>query len=121
MSTDTWIPLSEFPGYAAAADGRVRGPKGQELRAFVNGTHGPAVNVYRAGEVVRLSVARIKEMVASEQTGAPLMTRAEAAEILRLHNRWRRGDDEDLAMQEPRLIGLAMDLAIAALSEKGMN
>lgn len=50
----------------------------------------------------------------------PAMTRAEAAEILRLHNAWRRGD-ETLDMQEPRLIGLAMDVAIAALSEKGRD
>lgn len=49
------------------------------------------------------------------------MTRAEAAEILRLHNLWRRDRSEEnpYAMQPPKAIGEAIDMAVAALLESG--
>lgn len=41
------------------------------------------------------------------------MTPAEAASILRAHNRWRRADYDDTAdMESPRVIGEAMDVLI---------
>ena len=50
------------------------------------------------------------------------MTRADALKILRDYQRWRRdedgGDDApSIPMPEPRLIGLALDVAIAELAE----
>lgn len=44
------------------------------------------------------------------------MTRKQAAEILEQHNRWRRGDDE-YQMVDVRLLGIAIDVAVAALRE----
>lgn len=46
------------------------------------------------------------------------MTREQAAEILEQHNRWRRGDDE-YQMADVRLLGLAIDVAVASLRESG--
>lgn len=43
------------------------------------------------------------------------MTPAEAATILRQHNAWRRGDEE-LEMQPPKLLGEAIDVAVAHLT-----
>ena len=58
-----WIDLPDFPGYSATIDGRVMGPKGRELRSFVNGARGAAVNLYRDGEMRRVGLKRIREMV----------------------------------------------------------
>jgi len=44
------------------------------------------------------------------------MNTAEAINILQRHNAWRRGDDESAEMVAPKLIGQAIDCAIAALS-----
>ena len=41
------------------------------------------------------------------------MTRAEALEVLRAHNAWRRGADS--GMEHPTVIGRAIDVAIEAL------
>lgn len=40
----------------------------------------------------------------------------DALKILRQHNIWRRGDDEDLPMLPPDLIGHAIDAAIEELT-----
>lgn len=48
------------------------------------------------------------------------MTLAEAAEVLRRHNEWRRWDfgDEPLPpMVDPNLLGQAIDVAIAELEK----
>lgn len=45
------------------------------------------------------------------------MTPAEAAEVLRKHNAWRRGEDEISEMQHPSIIGEAIDVAIAELEK----
>jgi len=45
------------------------------------------------------------------------MTPAEAAEVLRKHNAWRRGEDEIPEMQHPSTIGEAIDVAIAELEK----
>lgn len=44
------------------------------------------------------------------------MTEQEALELLRKHNRWRRGDDS-IGMADPRAIGLAIDVACRVLAE----
>jgi hypothetical protein len=44
------------------------------------------------------------------------MTTTEAIKILEAHNAWRRGDNSE--MQLPRLVGLAIDLAIKELKKK---
>lgn len=44
------------------------------------------------------------------------MTEREALELLKKHNRWRRGDDS-LKMADPRAIGLAIDVACRVLAE----
>ena len=49
------------------------------------------------------------------------MTRADALKTLRDYQRWRRDDDAgddapQVSMPEPRLIGLALDVAITELS-----
>jgi hypothetical protein len=41
------------------------------------------------------------------------MTTAEAIEILRSHNAWRRGGDGP--MTDPRVLGEAIDIVVAAL------
>jgi len=43
----------------------------------------------------------------------------EAIEILTKHNEWRRNDNvpNDLLMQEPKQIGIAIDLAISELNK----
>jgi hypothetical protein len=41
------------------------------------------------------------------------MTYEQAAEILELHNRWRRG--ADIPMVAPALLGQAIELAVEAL------
>lgn len=43
------------------------------------------------------------------------MTPAEAVEILKEYNRWRRDNDGDVEMPPPALIGQAIDVAIDAL------
>lgn len=45
------------------------------------------------------------------------MTPAEAAEVLRKFNAWRRGDDDDSTMLRPKVIGEAIDVAIAELEK----
>jgi hypothetical protein len=47
------------------------------------------------------------------------MNKQQALETLKHYNEWRRdkGDTEDLIMHEPKVIGEAIDVAIAALSE----
>lgn len=50
------------------------------------------------------------------------MTRPEALQILQQYQRWRRDDDggddaPSVSMPEPRLIGLALDVAIAELAK----
>jgi hypothetical protein len=37
-------------------------------------------------------------------------------QILKLHNQWRRGD-ESVKMQDPKQIGLALDIAVRLLSQ----
>lgn len=52
------------------------------------------------------------------------MTIEEAVEILRAHNEWRRYDGITLdgpEMQDPKLIGIAIDLVCAALSWQGIR
>lgn len=44
------------------------------------------------------------------------MTEQEALELLKQHNRWRRGDDS-VEMGDPKAIGLAIDVACRALAE----
>ena len=43
------------------------------------------------------------------------MTTQQAIEILRQHNKWRRGDDEDIEMQEPKDIGEAIEVAVVIM------
>jgi hypothetical protein len=48
------------------------------------------------------------------------MTTTQAAEILAAHNKWRREDDHNtdhapMPMQDPKEVGLAIDLAVALL------
>ena len=43
------------------------------------------------------------------------MTTQQAITILRQHNQWRRGDDEDIEMQEPKDIGEAIDVAVSVM------
>lgn len=48
------------------------------------------------------------------------LTTTQAAEILAAHNKWRREDDHNtdhapMEMQDPRAVGLAIDLAVALL------
>ena len=47
------------------------------------------------------------------------MTNAEAAQLLRMHNAWRRAvdDDTDYAMADPKELGVAIDMAVEALRE----
>lgn len=47
------------------------------------------------------------------------MTPAEAADVLRRHNEWRRWDfdEESPPMEDPKLIGEAIDVAIAELEK----
>jgi hypothetical protein len=47
------------------------------------------------------------------------MNKQQAIEVLKAHNEWRRdkGDTKNLTMHEPKVIGEAIDVAIAALSE----
>lgn len=47
------------------------------------------------------------------------MTAEQALEILIEHQAWRRG--AEIPMQEPRIIGEAIDVAIEILKEKTMN
>lgn len=44
------------------------------------------------------------------------MTEREALELLKRHNRWRRGDNS-IEMADPRAIGLAIDVACRVLAE----
>ncbi|WEN13668.1 hypothetical protein PY254_10460 [Rhodanobacter sp. AS-Z3] len=47
------------------------------------------------------------------------MTASEAAEILRSHNAWRRdSDDEPHVQTNPRRLGVAIDMAAAALERE---
>ena len=59
-----WIPLPEFPGYAATVDGRVMGRRGKELRPFCRGRNAAGVNLYVDGEMQQVTVKRIRRMVA---------------------------------------------------------
>jgi hypothetical protein len=47
------------------------------------------------------------------------MNKHQAIEVLKAHNEWRRdkGDTKNLTMHEPKVIGEAIDVAIAALSD----
>ena len=45
------------------------------------------------------------------------MAKPEALLILRDHNVWRRGDDDNIEMQEPKSLGKAIDVAVEALQE----
>lgn len=45
------------------------------------------------------------------------MTEQEALELLKKHNRWRRGDDS-IEMADQRAIGLAIDVACRVLAER---
>ena len=47
------------------------------------------------------------------------MTTEQALEILIEHQEWRRG--AEIPMQEPRIIGWAIDVAIEILKEKTKN
>lgn len=47
------------------------------------------------------------------------MTFKEAEIILEKHNEWRRGSE--IKMQNPRLIGIAIEKAIQALKERNKN
>lgn len=38
--------------------------------------------------------------------------------LLRLHNAWRRGDDESLQMIEPKMLGAAIDSAILLIEQR---
>lgn len=61
-----WMPLPGFPRYAATRDGSVRGPSGKVLRPFPYEPRNPrvlAVNVYRDGEMVRITVSRIRRLM----------------------------------------------------------
>jgi hypothetical protein len=42
----------------------------------------------------------------------------DATTLLALYNRWRRGEDENLDMPNPREIGVALDVVLAALRER---
>lgn len=55
MTLEKWEPVPGFPGYAMTSEGRVRGRR-KELKAFRNGTHGRAYNLYVDGEPVRVTV-----------------------------------------------------------------
>lgn len=44
------------------------------------------------------------------------MTEQEALELLRKHNRWRRGDNS-IEMADPKSLGYAIDLACRVLAE----
>jgi hypothetical protein len=48
------------------------------------------------------------------------MNKQQAIEVLKAHNEWRRdkSDTKNLTMHEPKVIGEAIDVAIAALSDK---
>ena len=62
-----WMPLPGFPRYEATRNGKVRGPRGRVLRAFPYISRSPnilAVNVYCDGEMIRLTVPRIKRIMA---------------------------------------------------------
>lgn len=48
-----------------------------------------------------------------------VMTRPQAADVLELHNRWRRGAEE--TEQPSYLIGCAIDVATEALRDKGVE
>lgn len=41
----------------------------------------------------------------------------EAAELLERHNKWRRGDDNE-GMADPAMLGVAIDVAVAALKQQ---
>ena len=49
------------------------------------------------------------------------MTPAEAVEILKEYNRWRRDNDGDVEMPPPALIGQAIDVAIECLKNKNLK
>ena len=60
------MPLPGFPRYAATRDGGVRGPSGKVLRPFPYVPGNPrvlAVNVYRDGEMVRVTISRVKRLM----------------------------------------------------------
>lgn len=44
------------------------------------------------------------------------MTEQEALKLLQRHNRWRRGDDS-VEMEDPRALGIAIDVACRVLAE----
>ena len=45
------------------------------------------------------------------------MTTPEAIAILTAHNTWRRGNCENYPMQDPKQIGIALDIAIEVMKE----
>jgi len=45
------------------------------------------------------------------------MSKEQIIKILEYHNLWRRGEDEDLKMLTPKIIGVAIDEAIKMLRE----
>lgn len=48
-----------------------------------------------------------------EKHAANAMTKQQAAEVLQTFNRWRRGDEPE--MPSPKLIGIAIGMAVVAL------
>lgn len=62
-----WMPLPGFPKYEATAQGSVRGPSKKVLRSFVydpKRSQVRAVNLYRSSEMIRVTIPRIKRLLA---------------------------------------------------------
>jgi hypothetical protein len=49
------------------------------------------------------------------------ITLPEAAEVLKLHNQWRRGEIDDTQMQCPKDIGNAIDLVVNYIESEIKN
>jgi hypothetical protein len=66
---ETWMPLPGFPKYEATAQGSVRGPRKKVLRSFAYDSKRSsvrAVNLYRDEEMIRVTIPRIKRLLAGE-------------------------------------------------------
>lgn len=64
---ETWMPLPGFPKYEATPQGSVRGPSKKVLRPFAyDAKRSPvrAVNLYRDDEMIRVTIPRIKRLMA---------------------------------------------------------
>ena len=75
----------------------------------------------RCASDLALAIERIRALTAAQQQGQavggwPLgeLNRQETLKVLREHNAWRRGGDG--TQTDPRLLGLALDAAIAAIT-----